>query len=304
MSSHAYSGEAAVPADSSWEITDSRTLDFDGVEALDVRIVNGTVNVVGTDDPTARIEIEVEHGPALTVTHKSGGRLVVAYDDLPWKGLLKWFDRKGWKRRAVVTARVPAGVRLGVGVVGASAVVSGVRGRTAVQGVSGDTTLAGLSGEVRADTVSGAVEAQGLVGPLMFNSVSGGLTVLCSAGGPLKGDSVSGDMIIDVDSWTAGTDVNLNTVSGEIALRLPSGTHADVDLNSAGGKITSAFEELGQWSAGSAAFHWGRLSGRLGSGSGKLRANTVSGAIALLRRPPVDDEDAGVPYSASLHKDV
>jgi hypothetical protein len=301
MSSHAYSGEAAVPADSSWEITDSRTLDFDGVDALDVRIVNGTVNVVGTDDPTARIEIEVEHGPALKVTHKSGGRLVVAYDDLPWKGFLKWLDRKGWNRKAVVTARVPAGVRLNVGVVGASAVVSGIRGATAVQGVSGHTTLAGLTGEVRTDTVSGAVEAQGLTGPLRFHSVSGGLTVLSAAGGSIKGDSVSGDMIIDVGSWTTRTDVNLNTVSGEIALRLPPDTDADVDLNSAGGKISSAFDELGQWGHG-AAFNWGRMSGRLGSGGGKLRANTVSGAVAVLCRPPVGDD--GPEPATSLRKDV
>lgn len=301
MSSHAYSGEAAVPAASSWEISDSRTLDFDAVDTLDVRIVNGTVNVVGTEDPTARIEVEVVHGPPVHVTF-TGGRLVVAYDDLPWKGFLKWLDRKGWNRKAVVTARVPAGVALTVGVVGANAVVSGVRGRTELRGVSGHSTLAGLSGEVSADTVSGAVEAQGLAGPLRFHSVSGDLTVLSAAGGSIKGDSVSGDMIIDVDSWTARTDVNLNTVSGEVALRLPSDTDADVDLNSAGGKISSAFDELGQWGH-AAAFTWGRMSGRLGSGGGKLRANTVSGAIAVLRRPPVED-DGPEPQPASLRKDV
>jgi hypothetical protein len=290
-----------VPADSTWEITDSRTLDLDAVDVLDVRIVNGTVNVVGTDDPTARIEVEVLHGPPLTVTRDEDGRVVVAYDDLPWKGFLKWLDRKGWNRQAVVTARVPADVRLGVGVVGASAVVSGIRGRTDVRGVSGDTTLAGLSGEVRADTVSGAVEAQGLSGPLRFHSVSGGLTVLCSAGGPIDGDSVSGDMIIDLDSWGPGTDIALNTVSGEVALRLPPTTHAHVDAGTAGGVVSSAFDEL------RVDGHWGakRVSGTLGSGGGRLRAYTVSGAIALLRRPPVDEGPDDGPHAApSFRKDV
>ncbi len=124
----------------------------------------------------------------------------------------------------MVTARVPAGARLSVGVVGASAVVSGIRGRTELRGVSGHThTGRADRGGAHADTVSGAVEAQGLAGPLRFHSVSGGLTVLSGAGGSIKGDTVSGDMIIDVDSWTARTDVNLNTVSGEVALRLPAG---------------------------------------------------------------------------------
>jgi hypothetical protein len=298
MSSHAYSGEAAVPAGSSWEISDHDTLDFDGVDALDVRLVNGTVNVVGTDDPTARVEIDVKHGPPLIVTFKEG-RLVVTYDDLPWKGFLKWLDRKGRRREAVVTARVPVGVTLGVGVVAASAVVSGIRGRTTVQGVSGDTTLAGLTGEVRADTVSGAVEAQGLAGPLRFNSVSGCLTVLSATGGAIRGDSVSGDMIIDVDTWTTRPEVKLNTVSGEVALRLPARTSARVEAVTAGGAVSSAFDELKveQWGGA------GRVTGMLGSGEGTLCAHTVSGAVALLERPPVDD-DGPDPQPASLRKDV
>ena len=298
MSSHAYSGEAAVSAADSWEINDSRTLDLVDLDTLDVRIVDGAVNVVGTDDPTARIEIEVLHGPPVVVTRK-GGRLVVAYEDLPWKGFLKWLDRKNWNRKAVVTARVPAEARLSVGVVGASAVVSGIRGKTEIRGVSGGTTLAGLTGEVRADTVSGAVEAQGLTGPLRFHSVSGELTVLSGAGGAVQGDSVSGDMIIDVGAWTGRTDVRLNTVSGEVALRLPWDASARVEAVTAGGAVSAAFDELTveQWGGA------GRITGVLGSGSGTLRANTVSGAIALLERPPVED-DGPEPQPASLRKDV
>ncbi len=34
-----------------------------------------------------------------------------------------------------------------------------------------------------------------------------------------------------------------------------------------------------------------KVTGRLGAGTGKLRATTVSGSIALLRRPPREDEE-------------
>lgn len=32
-----------------------------------------------------------------------------------------------------------------------------------------------------------------------------------------------------------------------------------------------------------------RITGRIGDGGARLRATTVSGAIALLRRPPIED---------------
>ncbi|MEW1922037.1 DUF4097 family beta strand repeat-containing protein [Streptomyces sp. NPDC088360] len=271
---------------SEWSVAEPQKLTFDApVTTLHVRVVNGTVNVVGTDEVSARLEVSEIEGPPLTVT-QTDGTLSVAYDDLPWKGFLKWLDRKGWRRSAVVSLAVPAGTRVEVGVVGAGAVVSGIEGRTEVRGVTGDTTLVGLSGPVRADTVSGSVEAQGITGDLRFNSVSGDLTVFEGAGSSVRADSVSGSMIVDIDPTGAPTDIGLTSVSGEIAIRLPHPTDADVEANTASGAVSNAFEDLrvsGQWGAK-------KITGRLGSGSGKLRATTVSGSIALLRRPPTEED--------------
>ncbi|CAM5482027.1 hypothetical protein SVIOM342S_10451 [Streptomyces violaceorubidus] len=154
------------------------------------------------------------------MTHRDGV-LTVAYEDLPWKGFLKWLDRKGWRRSAAVSLAVPTGTRVEVGAVSATAVVSGLDGPAEVKGVSGDTTLVSLAGPVRADTVSGNVEAQALTGDLRFNSVSGDLTVV-EAGSSVRADSVSGSMIVDLDPAGGPTDIGLNSVSGEIAIRLPS----------------------------------------------------------------------------------
>ncbi|MEU3984992.1 DUF4097 family beta strand repeat-containing protein [Streptomyces sp. NPDC026672] len=269
-----------------WSVAEPRKLTFDTpVSELHVRIVNGTVNVVGTDEGSARLEVTDVEGPPLVVTHEDG-TLTVAYDDLPWKGFLKWLDRKGWRRSAVVSLAVPAHTRVEVGVVGAGAVLSGIRGTSAVKGVTGDTTLVALSGPVRADTVSGNVEAQAVTGDLRFNSVSGDLTVVEASGSAVRADSVSGSMIVDLDP-EGPTDVRLTSVSGEIAIRLPHPADADVEANTASGTISNAFDGLrvhGQWGA-----H--KITGRLGAGTGTLRATTVSGSIALLRRPPKEDED-------------
>jgi hypothetical protein len=270
---------------SEWSVGEPGKLTFDEpVTELDVRIVQGAVNVVGTDDGAARLEVSAIDGPPLVVTQHHGV-LTVAYEDLPWKGFLKWLDRKGWRRSAVVSLAVPPGTRVEVGVVGATAMVSGIDGRTDVKGVSGDTTLVGVTGPVRADTVSGNLEAQALSGDLRFNSVSGDLTLVEGAGSCVRADSVSGSMIVDLGPAGRPTDISLTSVSGEIAIRLPHPADAQVEANTASGTVTNAFEDLrvgGQWGAK-------RITGRLGAGSGRLKATTVSGSIALLRRPPAED---------------
>ncbi|MFE7119045.1 DUF4097 domain-containing protein [Streptomyces sp. NPDC057654] len=274
-----------MPAPSEWSLDAPRKLTFEGpVTTLNVRLVGGTVNVVGSDSGPARLELSAIDGPPLTVTHL-GGELTVTYDDLSWKYFLKWFAPSGARRNAHVTLTVPTDTRVQVGVVEASAVVSGVSGRTDVRGVTGDTTLVGLTGEVRADTVSGRLEAQSLSGDLRFNSVNGDLTLIESGGGGVKADSVSGDMVVDLSPGTKDARIDLTTVSGEVAIRLPSAADAEVDANTASGAVSNAFDDLrvsGQWGAK-------RITGRLGAGSGKLKVTTVSGSVALLRRPPSDD---------------
>ncbi|MFC8101854.1 DUF4097 domain-containing protein [Streptomyces sp. NPDC057363] len=269
---------------SEWSVAEPGKLTFDeSVSKLQVRIVNGTVNVVGTDEGSARLEVSEIEGPPLVVTHQDGV-LTVAYEDLPWKGFLKWLDRKGWRRSAVVSLAVPTGTLVEVGVVSATAVVTGLDGRAEVKGVAGDTTLVSLTGPVRADTVSGNVEAQALGGDLSFHSVSGDLTVV-EAGSSVRADSVSGSMIVDLDPAGGPTDINLTSVSGEIAIRLPQPADAEVEANTASGTVSSAFEDLrvgGQWGAK-------RITGRLGAGNGRLKATTISGSIALLRRPAAED---------------
>ncbi|UUU24875.1 DUF4097 family beta strand repeat-containing protein [Streptomyces sp. DSM 40750] len=271
---------------SEWCVAEPRKLTFDEpVTTLHVHVVNGTVNVVGTDEGSARLEVSDVEGPPLTVTQRDG-TLTVAYDDLPWNGFLKWLDRKGRRRDVLVSLAVPTGTRVEVGVVGATAVVSGLHGRTEVKGISGDTTLVGLSGPVRATTVSGNVEAQALTGDLRLSSVSGDLTVVEGSCATVKADSVSGSIILDLGPMDRPTDVGLTSVSGEIAIRLPHSTDAEVEANTAGGTISHAFDGLrvsGPWGA-----H--KVTGRLGTGDGRLKATTVTGSIALLRRPPAEDE--------------
>ncbi|MEU9030819.1 DUF4097 family beta strand repeat-containing protein [Streptomyces sp. NPDC048383] len=287
-----------------WSVAAPQKLAFEQpVTELRVRVVGGTVNVVAADEGSARLEVAEVEGPPLHVVQE-GGTLTLSYEDLPWngsQGLKKWFEgkpwkawsgssedgRKAWERSVSVTVAVPAGTRVQVAAVSAATFVSGIAGPVDVNGVSGDTTLVGLSGRVKAHTVSGSVEAQSVTGDLGFHSVSGGLTVVDGCGGSVRADSVSGDMLIDLAPDTAApkpVEIFLNSVSGEVAIRLPHPADAKVEANTATGGVSNAFEDLrvsGQLGAK-------RITGTLGTGAGTLRATTVSGAIALLRRPPAE----------------
>ncbi|MFJ3901083.1 DUF4097 family beta strand repeat-containing protein [Streptomyces sp. NPDC090025] len=273
-----------------WSVTEPQKIPLtDPVTTLRVRVVNGAVNVVGTDESSARLEISEIDGPPLIVSQE-GSTLTVSYEDMQWKGILKWLDRKGHKRRVVVSVAVPAGTEVEVGAVAAETVISGIKGRTAVRGVTGDTTLVGLAGPVRAESVSGSLQAQSLTGALHANSVTGDITVIDGAGSSVKAETVSGDMVIDLDpaAEPAGppADIRLTSVSGEVSIRLPQPADARVEASTTTGSVSNAFDDLrvgGGWGAKS-------ISGTLGAGRGTLKATTISGAIALLRRPEPEPE--------------
>jgi len=260
-----------------WTISEPTELDFDSVKVLRVRIVAGSVNVVGTDE-TARLEVTDLDGPPLQVSLKDG-ELVVAYDDVSWPGILSWVTSR--RRSATISVAVPWDSSVQLGVVTASAVVSGIHGCTSIRSVSGNVTLEGLTETVDAETVSGDLETKSLAGDLRFSTVSGDLTVVDGSSTLLRANSISGDVALDVDV-ARGSEIELTSVSGDVRVRLPHNTDVQVDIASTSGNLDTAFDGLSY----RRLYGNRRLGGVLGRGSGRLLASTVSGDIALLRREP------------------
>lgn len=291
-----------------WTVSTPEKLTFDSpVTRLRVRTFAGAVNVVAAEGP-ARIEVSEIEGEPLRVT-LDGGELTVAYDDLSWKDFSwkslvsfigKW--QQGNRRRAVVSLAIPAGARVELGSASSDTVISGITAPVTVHTASGSTTLVRLSGPVDANTVSGSVQAQAVSGDLKVNTVSGELTVFEGSGGTIKANSVSGAVTVDLAHDNA-MDVHLNNVSGEVAVRIPAPTDAQVHANTTSGDLSNAFDELrvgGSWGAK-------QITGTLGKGTGKLKITTVSGSVALLRRPVAEDdapaELPSVPLAIELNKE-
>ena len=136
-----------------------------------------------------------------------------------------------------------------------------------------------MTGAVDASTLSGDVEAQGLDGRVGFNSVSGDLTMADGSVEKLDAKTVSGRVTADIE-LDKGAALRVATISGEVAIRLPSEASTRVELRSTTGRVQSEFDGLTASRSPGAS----TLTGTLGSGAGRLQVTTVSGQVTLLER--------------------
>ncbi|WP_043624356.1 DUF4097 family beta strand repeat-containing protein [Nonomuraea candida] len=260
-----------------WTIDGPGQWSFGEVDSLDVRIVAGRLDVLASDGPPTLEVAEIESAAPLMVSYDEDTRaLTVAYRDLTWEGALGWLRRD--RRRTVLSIAVPKTCKVRAAVVSAPAVVAGFERMTHVKSVSGDIVLDGVSGDVAANTASGDVESRAMEGDLSFVSVSGDLTVADGTPRRLKANTVSGRITADLTLRPTG-HVTLNSVSGDILVRLPENVEADISARSTSGRLAGAFEELTNTSGPGAK----ALSGRLGGGMASLSAITVSGDVTLLK---------------------
>ncbi len=273
-----------------WTIESPRTLDFPDVAALKVRVVSGSVAILASQDAPS-LDVASLAGQPLLVTHEAG-ILTITYEDLNWDGLLGWLHPH--KHSADVTVTVPSGCPTQVGVVNASAIVSGISANISAKSVSGDITLDGVTGSVDAKTVSGDLEARALDGEIAFNSVSGGLTLAGGTVSQLTAKTISGQVTADIDVRDGG-GLKVSTVSGDVAVRVPASASARVNLKSTSGRLRSSFDDMSPAPGPGPAV----MSATLGSGSASLSMTSMTGDVTLLARagsppsgePPAPERD-------------
>jgi hypothetical protein len=274
-----------------WTVAAPTALDFDDVTKLNVRLIGGTVAVLASDDlesspgratPRASLAVSELYGRPLQVSHEDG-TLTVGYESLSWDGMLGFLRPRKEKDSAAVTITVPARCPIQLGVLSASAVVTGLHAGATVKGMSGDITLEGVTGDVAAETMSGEVDGWRLDGEIRFKSMSGGLTLAGGSVDSLAAETMSGQVTADV-ALSSGGSVQVSTVSGEVMLRLPADSDARVRLRSTSGAVRTEFETLRTVRA--PASH--TVSGNVGAGTGHVSVTTMSGAVTLLRRAAVN----------------
>jgi DUF4097 and DUF4098 domain-containing protein YvlB len=152
-------------------------------------------------------------------------------------------------------------------------VTANVRQRATIEALSGTVELLGSVGEAQVEAMSGNVRVANATGRVELEAVSGNVTV---SGARLRGsvESVSGSLLVD---GSVGGTLSLETHGGNVELRLPSGTNAEVNMETFSGGLRSDFGN-------------GTGEGRrerhvtLGRGGPAVSITTFSGDVKLLRK--------------------
>lgn len=259
---------------------ETRVIDLDDIRKLKVGLVGGQIDVVAHDEPGIRIEVHAVAVKDLRI-EASGDIVEIDHAQLRWDNFLEVFRNFGTGGpKAEISVAVPRSIALNLGVVSASALVSGLATDAKLNTVSGDIIVDGLTGDLSANAVSGDVQIRNLEGALSANSVSGDV----AATGTIRKatiDTVSGAMLVDSVGPTEA--VNLNTVSGNATVRLDDGLPANYVVRSVSGRVlVDGVKRSGQGTGPTTNFSGsaGELSGRFVD----VRANSVSGDVTVLRR--------------------
>jgi lia operon protein LiaG len=208
---------------------------------------------------------------------------------------------------------VPRGKRIAVHLAAGEATASNVDGDLAVDVAAASITTERTRGRLSLDTGSGSVRVTDAQGSVNLDTGSGSVTVTDVRGDELRMDTGSGSITgrnievqtlaadvgsggirlsgvkasrVSLDTGSGGTDlemltdvedVDVDAGSGPVSLRLPSSAGAEVEIETGSGGIETDFPiQLSRWERNS-------LRGRLGDGRGRIRIESGSGRVRLIR---------------------
>ena len=195
--------------------------------------------------------------------------------------------------------QVPRGASLSIESFSTDVQVDGVQGDLEIQSVQGSVAVTGAGAEVEVETVNGSVDVNGAVQRLRIEAVSGAVTVagvgpdaavstvsgrLQVDGGPFRRgrfESVSGSIRV-TGGLDTDADVDVETVSGSVKLTLPDDVSARFDVTTFSGSVDN---ELGPEARRVSRLTPNKeLEFTTGSGSARVRIQTLSGSVKLYKR--------------------
>lgn len=257
-----------------------------------VRIIDvvGTVNLVGWDRDSLVATGSLPAGVTLYVGGK-GGSAKVAFEGP--------VDSAATTGTVTLEVRVPRRARVSIRGVAVSVDASGLDGELTFTSARGRLHLEGAPRRVTAETLDGNIEIVGPVASTSVRTASGAITLRGSTG-DLVASSVSGAIRI---GGARVTEARLETVSGEISwkgsiaqagglevqtmtgdieLRLPVELGADLELTAPPGAVTS------EWPLTRPAAKGAPIRTSIGDGGASVIARTFKGKISLVKQPEVE----------------
>jgi hypothetical protein len=219
----------------------------------------------------------------------------------------------GFEGAADLRVMVPRGQKVAVYLGVGRAIVSNVDGKLRVDVSSGDITAEHTKGQLWIDTGSGEVQVTDAEGEVNIDTGSGSVAVTRVKGTGLSVDTGSGevnatevdatDVTIDTGSGSVdlrtirATTLRVDTGSGDVDIRLTAPCD-DIDIDTGSGSVTLGVPEglsaQVEIETGSGGIDLGfpvqvrklesdHVTGTIGSGRGRLRIDTGSGGVRLIK---------------------
>ena len=258
-----------------WFVSEPRVIDVGVIRTLKVSLIGGQVDVIGHDEPVTRVEVHSVSGKELKVS-LDGDVLEIDHPQLRWDNFISVFASFRDHARADVSILVPRSVQLKLGVVTAEALVSGIRSDAKLNTVSGSVVVDQVEGDIDLNSVSGEFSVRNHRGEIEANTVSGDVTA-SGAIDRFHANGVSGSVALDLSGTPLSVDNS--TVSGDLTVRLPRAFRTYFTGNTVSGTLQlDGVQTRGVRGRGHSS-----TSGPEGAPAVEIRANSVSGDIAVVR---------------------
>ncbi|MEF2977555.1 DUF4097 family beta strand repeat-containing protein [Subtercola sp. YIM 133946] len=260
-----------------WLVSGPKVIDLDLVRSVKISLIGGKIDIIGHDEPGARVEVHSVLGKDLKV-QIDGDHLEIDHPQLRWDNFIDVFASFRGTAKADVSLLVPRSALVKFGVVNASALVSGLGADVKVSSVNGDIVVDGVEGDIEINTVNGEISISDHIGNVGAHTVTGDITV-SGAVRRFSADGVAATVFLDLDGDV--DTIDNNTVSGDFTVRLDDSLGARYTVNTVSGLLSldgSIFR--GTYGKGK-NFTTGSLDGRFA----EVHANSVAGDITAIRRP-------------------
>lgn len=146
-----------------------------------------------------------------------------------------------------------------------------------ISSASGDVKVENVTGDLTAKTASGDVDVTNVTGKIEASSASGDVTVR-DAAGAVSAETASGDVDVRIARLAGDGDLEFSTASGNVSVRVPGDTNADVEMRTMSGSVKTDFGlqvNRPQYGPGESA------EGRIGGGGRRMKLSTASGDVEL-----------------------
>jgi DUF4097 and DUF4098 domain-containing protein YvlB len=183
-----------------------------------------------------------------------------------------WFSWGNWNSEQNIEVSVPRRYAVKVRTSGGSVELRNTEGTASLRTSGGDITAQHVTGAVELKTSGGSIQADTIRGDVDANT-SGGDVRLLRVDGKIRGHTSGGSVHCSLVGANRG--ISATTSGGDIELRLPRNTAANLEANTSGGDVESDIPVAMQRSEDS------RMVGPMNGGGALIHAHTSGGSIAV-----------------------